>query len=86
MRASGIAVAVAIILAVAAVAGAAPRVIRSAINVRAAFSHAKHAARGAGCTACHAERPAADARELHAPPATSCATARCHDGAAAFAI
>lgn len=79
-------------LVVAARAGAAPKspsaaaptVHRAEIDVRTAFSHAKHASRGARCAACHREPPGAT--ELVAPPATTCATARCHDGAAAFPI
>jgi c(7)-type cytochrome triheme protein len=77
---------VALIIGTAAVAWAAPTVQRAEINVRTTFSHAKHAPRGAACTACHAARPAPDAAEIQAPAATTCQAARCHDGAAAFAI
>ncbi|HEY4056298.1 MAG TPA: cytochrome c3 family protein [Kofleriaceae bacterium] len=58
-------------------------------TVASAFSHPKHAARGgkgAQCTTCHAA--VADATEVILPrsPASSCATAGCHDGAPTFSV
>ncbi|HLL22925.1 MAG TPA: cytochrome c3 family protein [Kofleriaceae bacterium] len=56
----------------------------SRVRVRRAFSHPKHAARGAKCAACHLGATETDARELpHATKAT-CATGGCHDGKIAF--
>ena len=66
-----------------------PTIIHAEISVTAAFSHARHAARGgdgARCTTCHAGVLATDDNVMPAPPAASCAAARCHDGAAAFGI
>jgi c(7)-type cytochrome triheme protein len=57
------------------------------IVTKSAFSHAKHAARGGAgrqCTACHAAIAETDERQLPRPTAADCATAGCHDGAAAF--
>jgi c(7)-type cytochrome triheme protein len=56
----------------------------TSIPVRSAFSHAKHATRGAAgkCATCHATDT--DARALPHPTTAQCATAGCHDGKAAF--
>ena len=66
-----------------------PTIIHGEVNVTGAFSHGKHAARGgdgARCTTCHRALLDTDDNVLPAPRAETCATARCHDGAAAFAI
>jgi c(7)-type cytochrome triheme protein len=66
-----------------------PTIIHREVNVTGAFSHGKHAARGADgarCTTCHRDVLDTDDNVLPAPSAPSCATARCHDGAAAFAV
>jgi c(7)-type cytochrome triheme protein len=66
-----------------------PSIVHAEVNVAGAFSHARHAARGgdgARCTACHRAVIETDDNVLPAPAATTCAAARCHDGAAAFAI
>ncbi|MBA3391655.1 MAG: hypothetical protein H0T89_03375 [Deltaproteobacteria bacterium] len=56
------------------------------IRVRAAFSHPKHAARGARCATCHASVVESDARHAPRPSVKACSGAGCHDGAAAFAV
>jgi c(7)-type cytochrome triheme protein len=66
-----------------------PSILHAEINVRGAFSHPKHAARGAEgarCTTCHQALQDTDDNVLPSPSAATCAAARCHDGAAAFAI
>lgn len=66
-----------------------PSIIHAEVNVSGAFLHGKHAARsadGARCTTCHRALLDTDDNVLPAPRAATCATARCHDGAAAFAI
>jgi c(7)-type cytochrome triheme protein len=69
-----------------------PALVRAEVSVRDVFGHAehaRHAARGgpgARCTTCHTNVLAHDDNAVPAPAATTCATARCHDGAAAFAI
>lgn len=66
-----------------------PTIIPAEINVDGAFSHARHAARGAAgtrCATCHAAVRDTDDNILPAPAAETCAAARCHDGTAAFAI
>jgi c(7)-type cytochrome triheme protein len=52
-----------------------------------AFSHDRHATRGAAraCTACHADIAATDATRLPRPTTATCGASGCHDGAAAFA-
>lgn len=57
-------------------------------TVSTAFSHAKHAARGAAgkdCITCHAAIRKVDDIELPRPAKPQCATSGCHDGQAAFA-
>ncbi|HWO20638.1 MAG TPA: cytochrome c3 family protein [Kofleriaceae bacterium] len=57
------------------------------ILVTSAFSHQRHAARGGAgrqCTTCHAAIATTNERQLPRPAAKDCATAGCHDGAAAF--
>jgi c(7)-type cytochrome triheme protein len=57
-------------------------------SVTAAFSHVKHATRGAAakdCATCHAAIRTTDDIELPRPTQAQCATAGCHDGKAAFA-
>jgi c(7)-type cytochrome triheme protein len=56
------------------------------IYVRSAFSHARHATRGAArqCTTCHGAIAATEALTLPRPTLASCTTTGCHDGAAAF--
>ncbi|HEX4419967.1 MAG TPA: cytochrome c3 family protein [Kofleriaceae bacterium] len=64
-------------------------VVPGELAVRATFSHAKHAARGAAgakCATCHTAVPDPDSHAVAAPGMASCAAARCHDGAAAFAV
>jgi c(7)-type cytochrome triheme protein len=63
-----------------------PQLVEAKILVRSAFSHAKHATRGAAakCATCHAGVTDTDARELEHPTAKTCAIAGCHDGKAAF--
>ncbi|HEY4243127.1 MAG TPA: cytochrome c3 family protein [Kofleriaceae bacterium] len=57
------------------------------ITVDRAFSHATHATRGGGkCTTCHAAILGTDDNTLPRPRAETCATAHCHDGAAAFPV
>ena len=58
------------------------------IFVSSAFSHAKHAPRGAAkqCTTCHRGIAATDADDLPRPTADGCAIAGCHDGKASFGI
>lgn len=63
-----------------------PSIVRGELSVATAFSHARHAARGAACTSCHRAVQHTNDNVLPAPAATTCATARCHDGAAAFPI
>ena len=66
-----------------------PSILGGEINVRGTFSHPRHAARGAEgarCVICHQALQDTDDNVLPAPAAATCATARCHDGAAAFAI
>ncbi|TMQ21908.1 MAG: hypothetical protein E6J90_00530 [Deltaproteobacteria bacterium] len=66
-----------------------PMIIHAEINVAKAFSHARHAARGADgarCVTCHRAVVDTDDNRLPAPSAATCATARCHDGTAAFAV
>lgn len=69
-----------------------PSIIHAEVNVAGAFArsgHSRHAARGgagARCTTCHAALLDTDDNVLPAPRAETCATARCHDGAAAFSI
>jgi c(7)-type cytochrome triheme protein len=66
-----------------------PTIVPAEVNAAAAFSHGRHAARGsdgARCTMCHEAVRDTDDNRLPAPSAASCAQARCHDGAAAFAI
>jgi len=66
-----------------------PSIVHAEINVAGAFFHARHAARsaaGARCVTCHAAVRDTDDNVLPAPSAATCAAARCHDGAAAFAI
>jgi len=66
-----------------------PSILHAEVNVAGAFSHAKHAARGgagARCLLCHVAVLDTDDNILPAPSAETCAAARCHDGAAAFAI
>ncbi len=64
-----------------------PSIIHAEVNVTGAFSHARHAARGAaGCVTCHRAVLATDDNVLPAPGAATCAAARCHDGAAAFPL
>jgi c(7)-type cytochrome triheme protein len=56
-------------------------------TVTTAFSHGKHAQRGAKgreCTTCHAGIRATDDSELPRPTVADCAVAGCHDGKAAF--
>ena len=58
------------------------------ILVTTAFSHGKHAARGAAgrqCATCHGAILETDDRQLPRPTAADCAAAGCHDGKAAFA-
>lgn len=66
-----------------------PSIRRAEVHVGGAFSHARHAARGgdgARCASCHRTVLDTDDSALPAPGAQTCATARCHDGARAFAI
>lgn len=66
-----------------------PSIVDAEINARAAFSHARHAARGADgavCTTCHQAVLDTDDNVLPAPSAASCAGGRCHDGTRAFPI
>jgi c(7)-type cytochrome triheme protein len=66
-----------------------PTIVHAEVNAAAAFSHNHHAARGADgarCTTCHRALLDTDDNVLPAPAATTCATAHCHDGTAAFAI
>jgi c(7)-type cytochrome triheme protein len=64
----------------------APRGVDAAPRVRAAFSHADHAARDGGrCERCHTGVAATDARPPR-PTAASCASAGCHDARGAFPI
>ncbi|MBA2543007.1 MAG: hypothetical protein H0V17_25425 [Deltaproteobacteria bacterium] len=58
----------------------------SEIVVTSAFSHTKHAGRGAAkqCITCHAGIAATDARTLPSPTLDTCTTAGCHDAKAAF--
>jgi c(7)-type cytochrome triheme protein len=53
-----------------------------------AFSHARHGSRsaaGKNCTQCHRDITANDAVVVPPPTMSSCGTAACHDGKAAFA-
>ncbi|HEY0194083.1 MAG TPA: cytochrome c3 family protein [Kofleriaceae bacterium] len=70
------------------VARAAPgfTVARGELSVRGAFSHERHAARGARCAMCHTAAPDPVTHVATAPAMASCAAGRCHDGAAAFAV
>jgi c(7)-type cytochrome triheme protein len=66
-----------------------PSIIHAEINVAGAFSHGKHAARGAEgatCTTCHRAVLDSDDNVLPAPSEPTCAAARCHDGTRAFAV
>lgn len=57
------------------------------IVVTSAFSHPRHAARGAAgqrCATCHAAISDTDEHQLPRPIAADCAAAGCHDGKAAF--
>jgi hypothetical protein len=56
----------------------------ASIPVRSAFSHAKHASRGAAgkCSTCHATNT--DAIALPHPSTATCAADGCHDGRTAF--
>jgi c(7)-type cytochrome triheme protein len=69
-----------------------PSVLPAEVNVSATFGrtgHARHAARsaeGGRCVTCHRALLDTDDNVLPAPRAETCATARCHDGAAAFPI
>jgi c(7)-type cytochrome triheme protein len=66
-----------------------PAILHGEITTGGAFDHRRHAARspsGARCTTCHAAVLETDDNRLPAPTATSCAAARCHDGAAAFGL
>ena len=58
-------------------------------TVTAAFSHPRHAARGAAgksCLTCHRAIESTDDTELPRPTAKDCAAAGCHDGKGAFAV
>lgn len=64
-----------------------PRFADNQIVVTSAFSHPKHATRGAAgkqCLSCHASLAGSDARQLPRPGLATCTTAGCHDGTAAF--
>jgi c(7)-type cytochrome triheme protein len=62
-----------------------PRFTDNQIVVTSAFSHAKHATRGAAkCATCHASLAGSDARQLPRPGLATCTTEGCHDGKAAF--
>jgi len=66
-----------------------PSIVHAEVNVAGAFSHTRHAARGgdgARCASCHRAVLGTDDNVLPAPGAATCATARCHDGAAAFGL
>lgn len=67
------------------VADDAPALPESRPLVGSAFSHPKHAARGAKCATCHATATETDARELPHATKPTCSVAGCHDGKAAFA-
>ncbi|MEO8704513.1 MAG: hypothetical protein ABI867_30950 [Kofleriaceae bacterium] len=58
------------------------------IFVTTAFSHARHATRGAArqCVTCHRDVTTTDNRGLPRPTADGCAIAGCHDAKAAFGI
>ena len=67
--------------------GAGVTVARGELSVHGVFSHARHAARGgATCAACHTATPDPATRIAAAPTVETCATARCHDGKAAFGV
>jgi hypothetical protein len=67
-----------------------PSIVHAEITVTRAFSHTGHARHtrgdGAHCATCHQAVLATDDNALPAPTAATCATARCHDGAAAFGL
>ena len=76
-----------------AAASGVPEPVRLAMNsqveivVTSAFSHPRHAARGAAgrqCATCHAGISDTDERQLPRPTTASCAAPGCHDGKAAF--
>jgi c(7)-type cytochrome triheme protein len=62
----------------------APHAEASGFPVGRRFSHRKHAARGAGCTACHAGAAAATGEVVPTPRKPQCAG--CHDGRRAFSM
>jgi len=64
-----------------------PRFARdSQVVVTSAFSHTRHATRGAAkqCLTCHAGVAATNTRTLPTPKLETCTTAGCHDAKAAF--
>jgi c(7)-type cytochrome triheme protein len=66
-----------------------PSILHAELNVSGAFSHTRHARRGAAggtCMTCHSALADTDDNVLPAPSAATCATTRCHDGATAFAV
>lgn len=67
-----------------------PAHIAEAVDtVTSAFSHPKHAARGAkgaACVTCHASVAMTPDNILPRAPASACGTAGCHDGAPTFSI
>jgi c(7)-type cytochrome triheme protein len=63
-----------------------PHLETGTFAVGAAFSHPRHAARGATCRGCHAAVLGTDDASLPAPSMAGCGTAGCHDGTKAFAV
>jgi c(7)-type cytochrome triheme protein len=65
-----------------------PKLAPTQIRVTTAFSHAKHATRGAAkqCTACHAGVAETNDRKLPRPTAAGCAADGCHDDKPVFGI